>query len=337
MATNVNVAFREFMTASVNLDPEHVKAARQDRDNLRVRVQNLQQTVDKFPVLYTEADIDFGSFARRTKKRPLDDIDMFFAISAEGSATYNDTGNDGLVITVNDSSSILYWYTGDDNRTLSSIKILNKFKKSLEGLYQYRRSEVNRRQEAVTLQLTTRDWNFDLVPCFQTTEVYGKNFYLIPDGRGSWKKADPRIDKERILSINKKHDGNVLQVIRIMKYWNGRSTMPSMGSYLLENIVLNYYSETYSQASHYIDVELVKVLQYLMSAIFRVVPDPKGFLYDLNDLSDEDRMKIYVRAYLDEIKAREAQSLEVNSQSGTHRECINKWREIFGPEFPAYG
>ncbi|HBO2567165.1 SMODS domain-containing nucleotidyltransferase [Pseudomonas aeruginosa] len=321
----------------MNLDPNDVSLARQDRDNLRARVQGLQNSVDRFPVLYTEADIDFGSFARRTKRRPLDDVDMFFCLSAEGSATYQDTGNEGIVITVSSSSSNLYWYTGDDNKSLSSIKILNKFKRSLEGIYQYRSSELNRRQEAVTLKLTTRDWSFDLVPCFLTSEVDGRNFYLIPDGNGNWKKTDPRVDKDRTTNINQANGGNVLEVIRLIKYWNGRKTMPSMGSYLLENIVLNYYEGRILSASKWVDIEFPKVLEYLMSVIFNVIPDPKGYVADLNDLSGDDRMKIYVRAYLDHGKAVEARALEANSQSGTHKECMAKWREIFGEEFPEYG
>ncbi|MGE2210766.1 hypothetical protein [Pseudomonas aeruginosa] len=217
MATTVISAFNEFLKEKVNLDPEDTKAARLDRDNLRTRIQGLQNSVDYFPTLYTEADINYGSFSRRTKKRPLDDVDMFFCLMAQG-AVYNDYDQNNITVTIENTASNLYQYTKDDNKTISSIKILNKFKRSLENIYQYRNAEVNRRQEVVLLDLTNKDWSFDIAPCFRTVEQYGKSFYLIPNGTGDWKKADPRIDKNRTITINQQNNGNILNLIRIIKY-----------------------------------------------------------------------------------------------------------------------
>ena len=48
------------------------------------------------------------------------------------------------------------------------------------------------------------------------------------------KKQIPRIDRQRVKDANQKHDGNVLNAIRIMKYWNKKAKMPTMRSYLIE-------------------------------------------------------------------------------------------------------
>jgi len=258
---------------------------------------------------------------------------MFFCMN--GSEAYYIEELDGVIkIYVNSSQTNLYQFTNDDSKTLNSIKILNKFKSSVEALYAYRSSEVNRRQEVVVLKLNNKDWSFDIAPCFITTLINNKNFYLIPDGTGNWKKADPRIDQERTTRINQQHAGKVLNIIRIMKYWNARATMPTMSSYLLENIILNHY-ETALTCSDYIDIELPNAFQSVLNAIFFIVPDPKGFQHNLNDISIEDRLRIYNKASSDKEKAIEARRLEVECQ--THKECINKWREIFGTEFPEYG
>lgn len=333
MPTSVNTAFSQFLSETVNLDSEDSKTARTDRDNLRSRIQRFQSEVTHFPTLHTDADINFGSFARKTKKRPLDDVDMFFCMNGSG-AHYNE-GLDGVIrIHVTNSNTNLYQFTNNDNETLNSIKILNKFKTSVEAVYAYRNSEVNRRQETVVLTLNNKDWSFDIVPCFITTIANNRDFYLIPDGSGNWKKADPRIDQSRTTRINQKHDGKILNIIRIMKYWNARATMPTMSSYLLENIILNHY-DLASSCSGYIDVELPDAFQAVRSAIFSTVPDPKGFQSDLNDLSVDDKFKIYTRAGTDKEKALDARRLEWECQ--THKECINKWREIFGNDFPEYG
>lgn len=337
MTISINTAFNYFMKNFVNLDSEDTKQARLDRELLRIRIQGLQTSTDHFPSLYTEADINFGSFSRRTKIRPLDDVDMFFCINADES-TYEDIGSENLVITVNKATSNLYRYTNDDNKTLNSIKILNKFKVSLENIYQYRSSNINRRRESVVLSLLNKDWSFDIVPCFKTTEAFGRTYYLIPDGNGLWKKADPRIDQERATRLNKAHDGNLLNVIRLVKLWNSRPTMPSIGSYLLETMILDYYeNRQYYKCTSYVDLEIPRVFEYIRDNIYYSVDDPKGLQNDLNNLPVEDRVKIWSRANSDLAKAIDARKLEENSSSGTHRECMTKWREIFGANFPEYG
>ncbi|MGZ9667750.1 hypothetical protein ACXX9E_16965 [Pseudomonas sp. GNP014] len=332
MATTVISAFNEFLRETVNLDLQDTRAARQDRDNLRARIQGLQTSVSHFPALYTEADINYGSFSRRTKKRPLDDVDMFFCLMAHG-ATYNDYDPNNITITLSNTASNLYQYTKDDNETISSIKILNKFKSSLENIYQYRNAEVNRRQEVVVLNLIGKDWSFDIAPCFKTVEQYGTNFYLIPNGTGDWKKADPRIDKDRTSAINQQNSGNVLNVIRAIKYWNSRATMHTMSSYLLENIILNYYAYR-TDCSKFVDLHLADIFNHISSAVYHMIPDPKGFQGDLNTLTHDQKISISARANQDYLRALDARRFE---QDKDEKSSINKWREVFGLEFPAYG
>lgn len=332
MVTSVISAFNEFLKDTVNLDSEDTKTARQDRDNLRTRIQSLQSTVTDFPALYTDADINYGSFSRRTKKRPLDDVDMFFCMKAAG-AEYREINNDYVIISTKNKESALYQYTKDDDETISSIKVLNKFKSSVSNLYQYRSAEVNRRQETVVLKLNNKDWSFDIAPCFRTAEVAGETFYLIPNGTGDWKKADPRVDKNRTVEINQNNSGNVLDIIRVVKCWNGRATMHTMGSYLLENIILNYYQNS-TNCSNFVDLELPKIFNHLSNAVYSYIPDPKGFQGDLNTLSSEQKQTISARAISDYYKSLEARKFEDEKD---FKSSVNKWREIFGAEFPVYG
>lgn len=334
MGKSVNSAFKEFMKYEVNLNLElHTKPARKDRDNLRDRIRALEDSVVGFPLLSSDHDIDFGSFARRTKKRPLDDVDMFFCLHAD-SCTYDSYGGTGAIIYINNSSSRLNAFSNDDG-TLNSIRVLNKLKRSVENVYQYRGADLNRRQEAVILKLNNKEWSFDIVPCFVTTVVDGSNFYLIPDGSGNWKKTDPRVDQKRVTSANQRNNGHLLSLIRLVKYWNNRATMPSMSSYLLENMIINCF-ESSGVLTRYMDIHFSDALWYVRDNIFSYVADPKGFYGNLNDLSDEDKVKIYVRAEIDALKADEARRLEAHSPSGTHKECIKKWAEVFGPAFPSY-
>lgn len=330
MVTSVNTAFNKFIADKVNIDPADTKEAREDRAKLRSRIRKLQNSVSGFPVLAPSFDIDFGSFSRRTKKRPLDDVDIFVGLHGQGASYLEEPTR----VTVSANSGPLSEFAGPNDDIVSSIKVLNKIKKGIDGIYEYRGADVNRRQEAVVVSVN-KPWGFDVVPCFHTRDV--EPFYLIPDGCGHWKKANPKVDRDRVTKINQQHSGNMLNIIRVVKYWNKRATMPSIYSYLLECMMLEYYENKLHPASSFVDIELPRIFEYLSNAVFNVVSDPKGFSSDLNTLSLEDKLKISLKANSDFMKANEARRLEESSPSGTHRECINKWREIFGPEFPAYG
>ena len=217
---------------------------------------------------------------------------------------------------------------------LNSKKVINKFLSKLSNIPQYSNAEIKRNLEAATLKLKSYDWVFDIVPCFFTApDALGKTYYLIPDGKGNWKKTDPGIDKEKSANTNQKYSGYILNVVRVIKYWNKRPTMPSMPSYLLETMILNYYDSKTDTASQFVDLEIGPVLAYIETYIQYQVSDPKGIQGNINNLSWDEITKISNRAKSDKLKANEARGFESNND---HEKSINKWREIFGNEFPKY-
>lgn len=332
MAKTVNEAFNIFLRDYVNLAPDETQRARSSRDWLLSQIHLFPSKDVSFPRLYSEKDIFFGSFARRTKKRELDDIDMMIALSAEGGIYHEFTNK--IEIHVSESAYKMKALCFDNTNTLSSRRVINKFISLLNQVPQYEKAKIKRNMEAATLNLSSYAWTFDLVPCFFTQkDWFNKDYYLIPDGQGHWKKTDPRIDRNRVTDINQLHDGNVLNVIRLMKYWNKRPTMPSMSSYLIENMILDFYSTQYTKASGYVDLEVSKVLQHIQTSVFYSANDPKGIQGNINHLSREEQDKIYKRAYFDYLRASEARDFE---EAGNHKFAIAKWREIFGFNFPTY-
>ena len=169
MASNVNSAFNEFMKNYINLDPIQVSRARSSKAWLLDQISKFPNKHSDFPELYEEKHLGFGSFVRSTKKRPLDDIDHLVCMKAKG-VWYTD--NFGTVcMTVPDNA---YPFTGlkhSDSNYLNSIKVVNRLVKYLNEIPQYERAEIKRNQEAATLNLTSHEWNFDIVPCFFTEPV----------------------------------------------------------------------------------------------------------------------------------------------------------------------
>lgn len=337
MALTVDSAFSQFLKDTVNLDPEETKKARSSRDWLvDDNIHCFPDRINDFPRLYSEKDISFGSFARRTKIRPLDDIDIMICLSADGT-TYGDKLGGGIYLTVPEGAKNLRKLCHDGTSSLNSRLVINKFVSALKTVPQYDKADIKRNQEAATLNLKSYAWTFDIVPCFFTHPEYdGRSYYLIPDGSGYWKKTDPRKDRDRVTSVNQRHDGNVLNPIRIMKYWNKRPTMPSMSSYLIENMILDVYDQILilNKASQYVDLEVSKLLGEIATRVMSPVFDPKGIQGDINKLTLDERLKISNRASSDKKKASEASRLESN---GDHKAAISLWREIFGDKFPTYG
>lgn len=334
MANTVNKAFEEFMKNTVNLDPSIVSAARKSRDNLLDNIAEFSGK-DGFFKLWKDMNIQFGSFARKTKCRELDDIDLMICINAEG-ATYENFWNtwDNIYIHAssdNDAQKSCI----DDYNHLSSTKVLNLFKKKLEELPEYSRSEINRHGEAIVLNLKTKDWSFDIVPCFHTVqESDGRSYYLIPNGNGDWKKTDPAIDRDHIIQTNQSHDGKVLELIRLAKKWNKVKNAHTMPSYLLETMIINY-CDSVSDLNKFIDVRFKNVLKYIEENIGGVVNDLKGIQGDINTLRLADRMIIANKAKEDCSKASSAIYYETTQKD--MNKSISKWGEIFGSDFPTYG
>jgi hypothetical protein len=187
---------------------------------------------------------------------------------------------------------------------------------------------MHKNHEAATLKLKSYDWNFDIVPCFYCSG----DFYLIPDGNGNWKKTDPRVDNDRTTNINQKHNGKLLSLIRLVKFWNYRHITYTIGSYMLECMILNRYENMITPDDWWIDLQFRDTMNYLSTAIYSDVYDPKGIQGNINDFTYSEKSSIseaFTKAY---IKSKEAAALEHDSQ----REAIKKWRDVFGPHFPDY-
>lgn len=324
----IHKAMKKFINENINVETEKIRAARASRDWLKGQVENFNQKDSAFPKLYGEKHIDFGSFARKTKIKKLDDVDMMFCISAEGTTYSDEIGR--VRLNVPETAEKLFKLCHPGTNELNSRKVIEIFKKNLGQVAQYNSKLINRNQEAATLYLESYGLNFDIVPCFFAKQ----DFYIIPDGNGHWKKTDPRKDRDRVAYINQQKEGKVLEVIRLLKYWNKRPTMPLIGSYLLENIVLKYYSE--NKAGNMVSIweEFSDVLKYIENSIFYSVEDPKGFQGNLNNLDVCDRLKISVKARSDEAIVKEILKLSKDSSKDNSKAINSLTEKVLGKDFP---
>lgn len=328
MGISVNTAFNTFNSEVVNLLPDRSDKAKSSRGWLYTQLNSLQDKEDlNFPFRYELKHINYGSFQRKTQIRELDDIDLMFCFTANGATYAKSTFDNTYKINTPNAGQRLKDLS--DLNVLNSRRVVNKVIDSLSGISQYKSATTHRRGEAATLDLISYEWVFDIVPCFYTDT----DLYLIPDGNGNWKPTDPRVDQNRVTEANKNNKGQVLQLIRTLKYWNEINSTHKVSSYLFENIIINFVNSRV-ELSPYLDFNIRDFFYYLSSAILHVVKDPKQLQGDLNSYDSLKRLSISNKATDSYKKAQEAIHAEVAEKD--NKKSINKWREVFGQKFPTY-
>lgn len=338
MPFTVSSAFNRFCKDVVDLPTDTTEKARTSRDYLFQQINNLAKNSYDFPCLYSgiRSFMPFGSFARKTKIRPLDDIDVLVLLSGYGTSE-NKLGFSAVSkLTLTEWSSPLSPFI-DNSGYVNSTKILNKIKTNLFSVSNYRKAEVRKNMQVVCLNLMSYDWSFDVVPAIPINLSGSIDYYLIPDGYGKWMKTDPRIDAQNITNTNLKHNGKFLGLMRLLKYWNsccGLYYKPRLGSYYFETLVIKVFSNLYADISNFPSAVIYFFQQcpyYLMSPC----ADPKrlGGNLDANvSLEEKIKLKNYMSSQLQ--VAQQALDYEKYSR---HREAIIQWQNIFGKDFPSYG
>ena len=228
MAQSIKGAFNEFFENIINISSRQSDNAKNSKNFLIDQIQSLSNN-GNFLKLDSQYNIGFGSFARKTKIQPLDDIDLIIALNGEGlSLEGTEWNNITIKVThkcnnrgiVSLSDKVPYYWQ-EDILNLNSNKVKNKLVSALQNISQYEKSEIHARGEAVTLKLRSYPWSFDIVPAFYYAgDQYNTPFYLIPNGYGKWKKTNPKLEQARVSNLNKKFKNIVLKVVRLNKYWN---------------------------------------------------------------------------------------------------------------------
>lgn len=321
----------------VDLDPDETRIARSSRDFLFTQLKSLD--VDNryiFPKLYNNP-ISYGSFARKTKIRPLDDIDLLLPLKRNGTVPREAPGRRFVYdLWIEDEDSVLEPYR-DSYGSVSSIKVLNAIKSGLSKLAHYKKADISRNQQAIVLDLSSYDWSFDIVPAVPIKDKYSDNgeiaYYLIPDGSGDWIRTDPRKDGARLTSVNQQHTVNIQGMIRLLKRWNRRTTKPCLESYYFEALCLNVFD--YAPRLTWISEAVEYFFQLGQYYLRQSCPDPKG-LGDALDANVDSEIKSKVEKVMMEAYwlASEANRFD---KEGKDKDAIERYRMLFGEEFPSYG
>ena len=329
-------AFDKFRTNTIDLNPEVSKLGRSSRDYLIDQIKIAAKNNKAFPRLGGEYR-PYGSFARRTKIQPLDDIDLLLVLGGHGTMETFMAAPNSYRLKITDVASPLASFAEastsffDTSKYVNSIKVLNAIKTGIASVPNYSKANIKRTGVAATLKLTSRPWVFDIVPALAVGDPV--KYFLIPDGKGYWMRTDPRVDSTNVTTATVRHSGKLLPTLRLLKYWNGRTTKPRLGSYYFETLALKVFASgpaivNYPAAvKHFFDNGPAYLWQSCL--------DPKGLGVAL-DASVDYAIKAKVSEAMKEAATWARYALMYENQSDM-KNAIYWWGRVFGSAFPAYG
>jgi hypothetical protein len=333
-AKTVKTAFKYFRAYTVDLPPVVTQKGRSSQTFLVKQIKKLAKLYSDFPRIKGNY-IPFGSFSRNVKIYPLDDIDLLILLNGADitiSQTFRRSSRIYTVTLKNPQSPLAPF--ADEQGQVNSTKILNRIKTYLPQIPHYQKPDTKKRMQSVTLKLKSHDWTFDIVPAIP---VYGYGdritHYLIPDGHGNWIATNPKIDAKNMATANKDQQGELLAVMRLLKYWNNRTHKPRLSSYYFETIVIHTFRhaapmKSYPEAFQYF-------FNHASSYLMVSCPDPKNLGDNLDNGISWDTKEKVMKAFSN--AAKHASHAIVAESENNPETAIYWWRKIFGTEFPPYG
>jgi len=268
----------------------------EDLEEIEGALNNLKETIvsksksnyddDKIPQPLDF--IKFGSIARKTKIKPLDDVDVIYVVGTAEKQLNNN------MHTITKCSIGFDINKQEPINNISSLIFLNDIKAAIKQTYSS--SDVRRNQEVVNVFLKSYEVGFDIVPAFYITNF---EYYLIPKGGGShwWKKTKPISGEIFFNRVNIKHSGQVRNAIKIIKYWFQKKKIKTPDSYHLECGLCYSFYKTNREHSVLKDALWFCFANINYNNHLNSCPDPSGLGDNLTSaLSNEDITNIVEKA-----------------------------------------
>jgi len=287
-------AFLKFKSRLELTEAEQTDASRRHK-----RVRELLR--DAFDL---ERDVLSGSYARRTKTKPLEDVDIFCVLGPKEQKY----------------------------KSQQPSKILEAFQKALAKGYPNDSVKLQRRSVQIDFGVTSVDddsgeqvMSVDVVPAFTLG-----NHYEIPDAKtSSWIKTDPDVHKQLATDSNKAFSEQWVPIVKMLKKWNRTHEKPVTPPFLVEVMALQLLAPPFSGGYPY---ELKSFFATAADRIADVWEDPARLGPPVSDQMDSSKVQA-ARKALTEAESLVSRALRL-ARDGRNGDALQEWRRLFGPLFP---
>jgi len=146
-------------------------------------------------------------------------------------------------------------------------------------------------------------------------------------GKIDWKPTNPKEDQRRLTEANQYHDGELLKVARMMKWWNRRHNMDRIKGIHLETMIIKLLEgmtlDGWANTIHYL-------FDKLRQEIGLSCPDPTGLGDRLDStLNDVDRCLSEILLGMSFANVTAAQGAASRNDMDT---CLQEWQAVFDLE-----
>jgi hypothetical protein len=254
-----------------------------------------------------ERDILSGSYKRRTKTKPLKDVDIFFILRASEAG----------------------WLDRHAQDLLAEIKGL------LVPAYGEGSVSLGRRSVKVDFGLPVSEdqtdekvMSIDVVPAFASN-----GHYVIPDRHlDQWVSTDPEIHEQLAIDANAEYGERWKPLVRMVKKWNDYHERPVKPSFLLEVMALGILDRGFG--GHY-SLELQTFFATAAERISETWEDPAKLGPPVSDRLASEPAQLQTAANELAVAADNVSRARRLAQQGKNGEALHVWRDdIFGPLFP---
>ena len=263
-----------FARNHVDLDPTSTRYGRTLADYAMQAFAYEASRLPHLPRVYRSRSFLAGSLGRRTQEQPLSDIDVFLVFNADGTEMLKDGVREEVTMYGTSPNPLVSDSRYHDGAYISSLAVLQQFLPAAracitaDGPF----TEAGVGAKLRTLYLKADTINVDLV-LVELGETPVLDRYYLPNGDGMWRASNPKEDQRRLSSMNQTQGGNLLTLVRLMKWWNKSKNAGRLKGIHLEVMIENALAGWNSTASF---SALRLLIPALHDAVANSCNDPTG-------------------------------------------------------------
>lgn len=245
----------------------------------------------------TSNSLQVGSYGRYSGIKGISDLDMLYIMPNSKWDNYNKSGG--------------------------QLKLLQDTKKAIEETYSSSDIKVDRCVVTVKYSDGT---HIDVQPVFETED----QDYKYPDtyGDGSWKITKPRKEMDAMVEFESNKNRNLRRLCKMARSWKNKHGV-CMGGLLIDTLAYNFLKST-----TYYDEKSFTYYDEMSRDFFKHLYDQPKDQTEYGALGSKQRVKVR-KSF--KRKAKKAYDLAEEAIAATSDKTKhNKWRDIFGNDFPKY-
>jgi hypothetical protein len=244
----------------------------------------------------TANSLQVGSYGRYTGINGISDLDMLYIMPASKWDEYNKQGGQS--------------------------KLLKDTKTAISNTYSYSDIKVDRC--VVTVKFTNS--HIDVQPVFEVED----QDYKYPDtyGEGAWKITKPRKEMKAMVEFEENKNRNLRMLCKMARDWKNKQGV-YMSGLLIDTLAYNFLKTT----DNY-DNKSFGYYDEMCRDFFKYLNDQPKEKKEYGALGSNQRVKVKKPFKRKAKKALELSQEAIDTSSDKIKH--NKWRDIFGKDFPKY-